>query len=53
MKNEKGKKLSIGSVLLTQAGQELARVVEVPGVDGFYDYVKSRWKAHLPSEFNS
>ncbi|MBK9586826.1 MAG: DUF2806 domain-containing protein [Alphaproteobacteria bacterium] len=43
-------KISIGKVLLTQAGQELARVVKVPGVDGFYDYVKEKWKKHILSE---
>ncbi|MFA5549694.1 MAG: DUF2806 domain-containing protein [Porticoccaceae bacterium] len=45
--------ISIGNVLLTQAGQELARVVKAPGVDGFYDYVKEKWKAHSPSVENT
>jgi hypothetical protein len=43
-------KLSIGQILLTQAGQELAQIVKVPGVQGFYDYVKEQWKSHAPSE---
>ncbi|AUN96017.1 DUF2806 domain-containing protein [Pseudazoarcus pumilus] len=50
MNKETDNTLSIGKVLLTQAGQELARVVKVPGVDGFYDYVKEKWKAHIPSD---
>lgn len=50
MSKETDNTLSIGKVLLTQAGHELARVVKVPGVDGFYDYVKVRWKAHIRSD---
>ena len=42
--------LSIGQILLTQAGQELAQIVKVPGVQGFYGYVKEQWKSHDPSE---
>lgn len=42
--------LSIGQILLTQAGQELAQIVKVPGVQGFYDYVKEQWKSHALSE---
>ncbi|WP_318460877.1 DUF2806 domain-containing protein [Photobacterium leiognathi] len=51
MKNGQNQ-LSIGQVLLSQAGLELAQVVRVPGVDEFYDYVKDQWKSHLPSEEN-
>jgi hypothetical protein len=43
-------KISIGKALLTQAGQELARVISAPGVEGFYDYVKEEWKAHIPND---
>lgn len=53
MSKETDNTLSIGKVLLTQAGHELARVVKVPGVDGFYDYVKEKWKAHIPSDENT
>jgi hypothetical protein len=53
MSKETDNTLSIGKVLLTQAGQELARVVKVPGVDGFYDYVREKWKAHIPSDENT
>lgn len=48
MSKEADNSIPIGKVLLTQAGQELARVVTAPGVDGFYDYVKEKWKAHIP-----
>jgi len=50
MANEKDNDLSIGNILLTQVGSELARVCEAPGIDGFYDYVKQIWKAHLPAD---
>ena len=53
MKNGQKNQLSIGQVLLSQAGQELAQVVRVPRVDAFYDYVKDQWKAHAPSEENT
>jgi hypothetical protein len=53
MKSGQKNQLSIGQVLLSQAGQELAQVVRVPGVDAFYDYVKDQWKAHAPSEENT
>lgn len=53
MSKETDNTLYIGNVLLTQAGQELARVVKAPGVDGFYDYVKEKWKAHIPSDENT
>lgn len=53
MSEEADNTISIGKVLLTQAGQELTRVVKAPGVDGFYDYVKEKWKAHIPSVENS
>lgn len=43
-------KLPIGQILLTQAGQELPQIVKVPGVPGFYDYVKEQWKSHDPSK---
>lgn len=53
MSQENDNKLSIGQVLLTQAGQELARVIKAPGVEGFYDYVKDKWKAHIPNDENT
>ncbi|GEA10876.1 DUF2806 domain-containing protein [Alteromonas sp. KUL49] len=53
IKNDHNNRLSIGTVLLSQAGQELAQVVQAPGLDGFYDYVKEQWKAHVPNEENT
>lgn len=53
MRQEKDNKISIGQVLLTQAGQELARVIQAPGVEGFYDYVKDKWKAYIPNDENT
>ena len=48
MENEENNKLSIGKVLLTQIGIELALVCRAQGVDGFVDYVKEKWSKHLP-----
>jgi hypothetical protein len=45
---EEDNQLNIGNVLLTQFGRELARVCQAPGVEGFVDYVKVKWKQHLP-----
>ena len=53
LENEEGNKLEIGKVLLTQVGIELARVCQAPGVEGFVDYVKEKWKKHLPKIENT
>ena len=45
---ETDNKLQIGKVLLTQVGQELAPICGSKPVDGFMDYVKDKWKKHLP-----
>jgi len=45
--------LFIGRVLLTQVGRELALVCQAPRVEGFVDYVKDKWKAHLPKDETS
>ncbi|RMH39903.1 MAG: DUF2806 domain-containing protein [Gammaproteobacteria bacterium] len=42
--------LDIGTVVLTRAGHELARICGARPVDGFFDYVKQRWKSFLPKE---
>jgi len=47
MEKEKDNDLSLGKVLLTQVGLELALVCQAPGVDGFVDYVKDRWSKYL------
>jgi len=53
MSKEKDNTLSVGIVLLTQAGKELALISNAPGVDGFFEYVKEKWKAHLPNDENT
>lgn len=53
MEKEEGNKLSIGRVLLTQVGIELARVCQSPGIEGFVDYVKEKWRKHLPEIENT
>lgn len=53
MEKEEGNNLPIGKVLLTQVGMELARVCQTPGVEGFVDYVKEKWKQHLPKIENT
>jgi len=45
--------LEIGNVLLTQAGRELVSIVNAPGVEGFFEYVKEKWRAYLPELQNS
>lgn len=47
MEKEEGNQLSIGKLILTQTGIELARVCQAPGVEGFVDYVKEKWSQHL------
>ncbi len=53
MENEQGNQISIGGVLLTQVGRELAFVCKAPGVDGFVDYVKEKWRKYLPGNENA
>jgi hypothetical protein len=40
--------IDVGNVLLTQAGRELVNITNAPGVEGFADYVKEKWRAYLP-----
>ncbi len=42
--NKKWYSISVGLVLLTRAGYELARVCERKPVDGFYEYAVARWE---------
>lgn len=53
MPNEKDNELSIGHVLLTRVGSELAFVCQAPGVEGFVDYVKKEWNSYLPEDKNT
>lgn len=50
---EKDNQLDIGCVMLTKAGKEIAHIIEAPGVEGFYDYVQEKWKAHDPNRENT
>ena len=43
MPNDSDNKLSTGRVLLTQAGDELARISGAVVVEGFFEYVYDRW----------
>lgn len=47
MPKDEGNELELGCVLLTKVGQELAPICGSKPVDGFFDYVKERWKAHI------
>jgi hypothetical protein len=47
---ETDNELEIGNVLLTKIGQELAPICGSKPVDGFMDYVKDKWKNHLPKD---
>ena len=40
--------LTVGKVLLTRIGKELAPISGSQPVDGFVEYVKARWKRYLP-----
>jgi hypothetical protein len=50
--NESDNELNLGKVLLTKAGQELARVCGSRPVDGFFDFVYDRWskKSYVPKK---
>ena len=52
MPNETGNVLDVGQILLTKIGQELAPICGSKPVDGFYEYVKDRWKRYLPKVEN-
>jgi hypothetical protein len=49
MPKDTGNQLQLGHVLLTRVGQELAPICGSTPVEGFMDYVKEKWKAHLPA----
>lgn len=48
MQNKTDNILPIGTVLLTQAGIELAKISNAPRVEGFEEYVKEKWSAYIP-----
>lgn len=47
MQKDTDNNLELGNVLLTQAGRELASIINAPSVEGFADYVKEKWHAYL------
>lgn len=49
MPKEKDNDLAIGHVVFTKVGQELAPICGSKPIDGFVEYVKEKWKAHLPA----
>lgn len=53
MQKDTDNDLNIGNVLLTQSGRELVSIINAPGVEGFVDYVKEKWRAYLPDAQNS
>jgi hypothetical protein len=50
LEKEADNQLQIGKVMLTKIGQELAPICGSKPVDGFMDYVKDKWKNHLPKD---
>lgn len=48
MPKESDNELSIGKVLLSKIGQELAPICGSKPVDGFWEYVVDRWKQYKP-----
>ena len=48
MEKDEGNELPIGRVLLSRVGMELVSVCQAPGVEGFVDFVKEKWKKYLP-----
>lgn len=53
LEKEANNQLPIGNVLLTKVGQELATVCQVPGINGFDEYVKEKWTQYIPQETNT
>lgn len=53
MEYQKKKQLSIGHVILTSVGEELAKVAIPKEIPDFFDYAKGKWKQYLPQENNT
>lgn len=49
MPKDEGNELELGHVLLTKVGHELAPICGSKPVDGFVEFVKDKWKAHIPA----
>lgn len=52
IKKQKENKIEVGQVILTKVGLELASICHTQEVDGFFDYVKEKWKLYLPEQKN-
>ena len=50
MQGEKDNTISIGNALFTKIGHELLKISQSQSVDGFEDYVKEKWKAHIKND---
>ena len=48
MPKDSENEITIGQVMLTRIGQELAPICGSKPVDGFWEYVKEQWKEYLP-----
>ncbi len=48
MPKDADNRLTVGKVLLTRTGTELAPICGSQPVDGFVEYVKDQWKQYLP-----
>ena len=48
MPKDADNEISIGKVLLTRIGEELAPICRSKPVEGFLEYVKDQWKQYLP-----
>ena len=49
MPEDTNNRLYMGKVQLTQSGEELAPICGSKPVEGFYEYIKERWKEYLPA----
>ena len=49
--NDTDNTIMIGSVFLTLTGVELASICPSQPVDGFWEYVKDKWKEYLPKSY--
>ena len=48
MPNDNDNKLEIGEVILTRIGQDLAPICGSKPVEGFWEFVRDKWKKYLP-----
>ena len=48
MPKDSDNRLSLGKAILTRTGKELAPISGSKSVEGFWEYVRDRWKEYLP-----